>query len=126
MTDITTELLASIERLNATVAILAEQIGAPKNPTLVEEINEAPAKPRTLEIKPEHNFVVVNESDYADDLTESGRTLLNVRDSFATLEEAREYAHLATERPLYIGEVGRSEEESAFKVRLKLRYASSL
>ena len=125
MTDIT-ELTAIVTRLASTVEKLTEQVVAIKNPTLVEEISEAPAKPRSLEIKPEHNFVVVNESDYADDLTESGRTLLNARDSFATLEEAREYAHLATERPLYIGEVGRSEDEATLKVRLKLRYASSL
>ena len=125
MTDIT-ELTAIVTRLASTVEKLTEQVVAIKNPTLVEEISEAPAKARSLEIKPEHNFVVVNESDYADDLTESGRTLLDARDSFATLEEAREYAHLATERPLYIGEVGRSEDESTLKVRLKLRYASSL
>ena len=125
MTDIS-ELTAIVTRLASTVEKLTEQVVAIKNPTLIEEINEAPAKPRSLEIKPEHNFVVVNESDYADDLTESGRTLLNARDSFATLEEAREYAHLATERPLYIGEVDRREDEATLKVRLKLRYASSL
>lgn len=121
MTDIT-ELTNIVTRLAEAV----EKLAASQAATVVEEINEAPAKPRTLEIKPEHNFVVVNESDYADDLHEGGRTLLGKRDSFETLEEAQEYAHLATERPLYIGEVGRSDEESAFKVRLKLRYASSL
>lgn len=125
MTDTTNiQIIHQLLTLSNVVSQLAEQVAALKNPTIVEEIQEIPAAKRPLEIKEDHQFVVVNESDYADDLDESGRTLNSVRDSFATLEEAREYAHLATERPLYIGEVGRSED--AYKVRLKLRYASSI
>lgn len=128
----TTELLASMSAtMTALTATDDVQEAAPEvveQPTEVVEVAEAfevtpVVKP--VKLPADHKFIVVREGDFVDTLTSKGRKVLNHRGTFATLDEATEFARFATERPLYIGEV--SLEESApneVYTRLKLSYAA--
>lgn len=97
-----------------------------EQPFVEEQEQEPEPVANRVKIPAGHNFVVVNEGDFVDKLTASGRQLIGKRATFASLEEAQDYARFATERPIYIGEVVLDEEQDAVYTRLKLSYKAAL
>jgi hypothetical protein len=122
-----TQLLAQLVETVQALTEAVHRLEAASN-TVVESLEEVAPTKKVVEFKiPEdHKFVVVTEADYEDTLTANGRKLSNSRASFVTLEDARDFAHQSTERPLYVGEVSMNEEDSAYYTRLKLIYKSAM
>lgn len=113
------EVAKAVTELTAVVQELAKQIR--NQPTEIDEFVAPPKVVNELKIPDGHKFAVVLESDYDDTLTHEGRKLNNVRATFESLDDARDYAHEATERPLFVGEI--HENDGVYHTKLKLRYA---
>ncbi len=119
----------SLAKIAADLAALNTPESVPQTTeTVIEDQVQEDVVPVQAKVKipSGHNYVVVSESDYIDDLTLNGRQLLGTRATFEHLDDAREFARFATERPIYVGEVVIDESSNVAYTRLKLSYLSEV